>query len=157
MKYIGLVVLILLATTSFGKNPTIEEVRGLFKKAPDNEKACKELIALLAPYHQDNNALYLGFKGVATMILAKHTSNPLSKLSNFKQGKTMLENAISADKANVELRFLRLSVQNNAPGFLNYNDKIKQDKEFLTQAIPTIKDRQLKKSIMEYLQTQSKK
>ncbi|WP_051267985.1 hypothetical protein [Terrimonas ferruginea] len=53
------------------------------------------------------------------------------KLKLFKEGKSKLEEAISKDGNNAEYRFLRLMIQENAPGIVNYSGDIDEDKEFI--------------------------
>ncbi len=65
-----------------------------------------------------NEPLFLGYHGASQMMMAKHVGNPFKKLSYFNKGKDMYTAAINADPRNVELRFLRFSVQAEAPGFL---------------------------------------
>ena len=90
------------------------------------------------------------------MLMAKHVINPFSKLSYFKKGKLMLENAIKADYTNVELRFLRYTIQTNVPGFLNYTSEKNLDRTFIAQSLPKLKDQDLKKIISEFLLKHSK-
>jgi hypothetical protein len=90
------------------------------------------------------------------MLMAKHAFNPFSKLSYFKKGKLMLESAIKADQTNVELRFLRYTIQTNVPGFLNYSSDKNLDRTFITQSLARLKDQELKKIISEFLLKHSK-
>ena len=78
-------------------------------------------------------ALMLGFKAIAELMMCKHVQNPLTKLSYFKKGKNHLEEAISLDDKNPELRFMRFCTQVNTPSMLGYNEAIKIDKQFLIQ------------------------
>ncbi|MDO8991438.1 MAG: hypothetical protein Q7U83_00145, partial [Daejeonella sp.] len=75
---------------SSAKTPEIEDIRVLFYKAESSQKVCVELIKLLEPYNDKNNALFLGYRASTTMLMAKHLINPFSKLSYFKKGKLML-------------------------------------------------------------------
>ncbi|MEJ7779687.1 MAG: hypothetical protein WKF68_08855 [Daejeonella sp.] len=151
-KIILSVFLICYSLICMANEPSISEVRLKLHKATSNEKACRELIAELGPYNERNNALFTGYRGGANMIMAKHVFNPFSKLSYFNKGKSMLEKAIQAEGKNVELRFLRYSIQTNVPVFLGYKSHLKNDYDFLKQAIPAIKDSNLKKIITSYLQ-----
>lgn len=137
------------------KTPGIEDVRVLFHKAESSQKVCVELIELLEPYNEKNNALFLGYRAIATMLMAKHLINPLSKLSYFKKGKLMLEKAIEFDQKNVELRFLRYTIQTNVPSFLNYNEDKERDKLFLLQSLNSLNDQKLKNIISNYLKKAS--
>jgi hypothetical protein len=140
----------------YAKVPAIKDVRIMLHNATSNEEACNKLISLLLPFNETNNPLLLGYKGGATMLMAKHVFNPFSKLSYFKKGKVMLESAIKADRNNVELRFLRYTIQTNVPGFLNYNSDKNLDRNFITQSLPKIKDQELQKIISAYLLKHSK-
>ena len=151
MKLIVSFIIIISGLTATAKVPAVQEVRLKFYNSTSSEKICKELIKLLEPYSEKNNPLLLGYKGGATMLMAKHTINPFSKLSYFKKGRNMLENAIQADQMNIELRFLRYSVQTNIPSFLGYNDHLTKDELFLRQSVTSVKDSELKKIITSYL------
>ena len=69
------------------------------------------------------------YKGISQMMLCRYTSNPFKKLSYFLNGKTLLDAAINQAPAISELRFLRFTVQTNAPGFLLYKDNIEEYKK----------------------------
>lgn len=131
--------------------PTPEDVRPMYHKAASDEKACKELIKILAPFTEHNNALLSGYKGSATMMMAKYVFNPVTKLSYFNKGKNILEKAISKEKNNVELRFLRYGVQLSIPFFLGYKSDLKTDKEFLLTSLQKMDDTELKILIIDFL------
>ena len=57
------------------------------------------------------------FLGAMIMKKAGLGGNPASKLKLFKQGHKLLEGAIAKDPENAEFRFLRLMIQENAPGY----------------------------------------
>jgi hypothetical protein len=143
---------IFLSIACFAKVPSINEVRIIYQKATASEKSCKELIDLLFPYTDKNNPLLFGYKGVATMLMAKHVFFPFSKLYYFNKGKKMLDRAIDADAENVELRFLRFTIQTNVPTFLGYSDNIKKDKVFILNLFSSIKDPLLKNIMLPVLQ-----
>ncbi len=130
---------------------SLPQIRSMYIKANDNEKTCKELIALLKPYDESNNPLFYGYKAGANMIMAKHTINPISKMSWFTKGKKMLETAINADKKDVELRCLRFGIQSNIPSFLSYKQDIYIDKKFILQSYPKVQDQVLRTNIVSFL------
>lgn len=130
---------------------TLPEIRSMYVKANENEKTCKELIALLKPYNEENNPLFFGYKAGATMVMAKHSINPINKLSWFNKGKKMLETAIKTDHKNVELRCLRFGVQSNIPSFLGYKQNLPEDKNFILQSYPYVKDSVLRSNIVTFL------
>lgn len=89
------------------------------------------------------------YYGALLMKKAGLVSNPKEKLSLFKQGHKKLENAISADTKNVEFRFLRLMIQENAPSILGYKNEIKEDRDVLKSSYKTMPN-EAREALMEY-------
>lgn len=140
MKKIILLINMLLFTGSYCQAQTdlMQKVRTLYQKAATEEQACEQLIKLVEANNPKEDPLLLGYKGSATMMMANYVANPFAKLLSFNQGKKMLEQAVKADRNNVELRFLRYAAQKNAPSFLGYDEHIAADKAYLLGAIDSV-------------------
>ncbi|MGN6195634.1 MAG: hypothetical protein ACTHOB_11905 [Ginsengibacter sp.] len=152
MKKLLLTGLLFYCTFSFATVPSLKTVRMLYHKAATEEKSCNMLLQLLSAGNVNGNPLLIGYKGSATMLMAKYTINPISKYSYFKKGKRMIENAIDSDATNVELRFLRFAVQTQIPSFLGYYRSVDSDKKFLLESFPLLKDDDLKNMIRSYFE-----
>ncbi len=151
MKRLIYFLLIFSFSKLFG-NPTFEnKVRILYQISVTNKDSCKKLVTILQNYHEGNNCLLAGYKACATMIMAKHVFNPFSKYSYFVKGKVLLEKCITCNKQNVELRFLRFSIQTKAPTFLAYNKSINLDKLFIMNSLSQLKDIKLKQLIINFM------
>ena len=72
--------------------------------------------------------------GAMLMKKAGLGGNPANKLKLFRQGHKMLETAIGKDPENAEYRFLRLMIQEHAPGMLNYKYNMEKDCEFIRKS-----------------------
>jgi hypothetical protein len=142
--------LFMLPLTGKTQSVSLAEIRSLYKDAATQQEACNQLISRLNNKTDLPEPVYLGYKGGATMIQAKYSFNPIRKLSYFTNGKNMLEKGIGMDPSNAELRFLRFTIQNNAPSFLGYKSDIHSDKNFLLAALPGMKDLVLKQLIENY-------
>ena len=153
MKLFFILIAFCMPLHSLAKDIFLEQVRNLYVLAAEQEKSCEELIKHLEPYNENNHPLYAGYKAAATMLMAKYVFSPFSKLNNFKKGKSLLEKSISKDDQNVELRFIRYSIQLHAPSFLNYKDAIKDDKTFLITNYNGLKDQQLKNNILQFFKS----
>ena len=151
MKRLIICCFIFFSAASFATVPSINHVRSLFKQAAIQKSSCIKLIKLLEPYNEINFPLLVGYKACGTMIMAKYLANPFSKLAYFKKGEKMLETVIAGNDKVVELRFLRYSVQTNAPSFLGYHNHIAEDKMFLEKAVPFLNDLVLRDKIYGYL------
>jgi hypothetical protein len=73
------------------------------------------------------------FEGALLMKKSGLVSDPKDKLSLFKSGRAVLEQAIAEDSTNTEFRFLRLLVQERAPKLVHYNSEIKKDASYLRE------------------------
>jgi hypothetical protein len=71
------------------------------------------------------------YLGAIKMRASTFKKTPKEKLASFKSGQKILESVITANPKNVEYRFLRLIVQENAPKVLKYNAKIKEDAKLI--------------------------
>lgn len=77
--------------------------------------------------NEDQQAYY----GTIMMKSAEYQKAAGDKLKKFKEGKTLLEGVIQSNPNNVEYRFLRLMIQENAPKILKYTANIKEDAAFI--------------------------
>lgn len=119
----------------------IDYIRNNYEKAAKDEQLCKRL--LQSTEVKTNSTLFKGYYGAFQAIYASHLKNSSEKLKHFKTGKSNIEQAISSEPKNVELRFVRLSVQKMAPSFLGYNKKIEEDKKFIKENLASIKSSKL--------------
>lgn len=67
------------------------------------------------------------FEGALLMRKSGSLKIPAQKLSLFKKGHKLLEDAISREPHNTEFRFLRLMIQENAPKVVGYNKNLAED------------------------------
>ena len=136
---------VLLMNVSF-KNSDLNEVRTSYSKAVLDKKLCKKMIEELE-LSKEKSVIALAYLGAYQTIWANHVFNPLSKLATFKKGKNNIELAISKEPENVEIRYIRFSVQKNAPSFLGYNSHLKEDRDFLVKNKKNINSDFLQKNI----------
>jgi hypothetical protein len=126
------------------------EIRHSLPFTFSNDSACSALLKKFKGV-KTTDPLLSGYIGGLYIARSKHA--PLaSKISAFKTGTSMLETAINEKTNNLELLFLRLTIQLNLPGFLNYNDNIESDKKFVfnnyKSAPPFLKNR-----IVDFIKT----
>ena len=92
------------------------------------------------------------FEGALLMKKAGLVNKTSDKLSLFKSGHKLLDKAIENDEGNAELRFLRLMVQEHAPGILNYNDDIEEDSLLIKKRFNQL-NAEVKKVVLQYSKT----
>ena len=107
----------------------LEFVRSNYNKAVVDKDLCALMIKDLQK--SDNESIALAYLGGLETVWAKHVLNPISKLKTFNKGKRKIEQAVQKEPENIEIRFIRLSVQKHAPSFLGYNKNIEEDLFFI--------------------------
>ena len=127
----------------------LKEIRTLFNTAHLEKEDCLKLIQLT---ENVNEAVIQGYHAAAIMVSSKYLINPF-KISNvFNQGKALLEDVISENFAEVEIRFLRYTIQLNTPKFIGYYKSIEGDRDVLVKYILKNKDSELTNHMMVFLE-----
>lgn len=127
----------------------LDDVRNDFNKGVKDEELCEKHFKAL-----EKNAktpVEKGYEAAFHMFMAKHTGNPIKKMSYFNGGKKKLENQIKSNPNNIELRFIRLCIQYHIPSYLGYRDDIERDKDFLVENLHKLNDKSTKELLFKYL------
>ncbi len=128
----------------------LEYVRQHYAKASTDKNTCEALLTALG--QTEASSVHLAYLGAFQTIWAKHVLNPFRKLSTFRLGKKSIEKAVQQSPESVEIRFVRLSIQQNCPAFLGYRQHIEEDKTFIQKQLNTIRSVSLKKMVLELIQ-----
>jgi hypothetical protein len=111
--------------------PEISDIRKLYSSMVISESNAKEFASKLADIAKDNNKTLVAYKGASIVILSKYKKEVSDKSKNFKEGAKMVEFAVASEPKNIEIRLIRLSIQEKSPKILKYNGNIKEDKNYL--------------------------
>ena len=150
MKKVFLTLVFFFATMIYGQD--LSDFRLLLQKGENSEKATKTIIiSSQDAFNKTKKPIYEAFFAVGNFFMAKHAVNPLSKYSYFNKGKKALDNAVSKDPNNLEIRFMRYISQEQTPAFLGYNKDLKNDKTFILAEYKKSKDEDLNKRIKMHL------
>jgi hypothetical protein len=133
----------------------LRRVRELYQSAPIFKQDAVRLDQMMLGVDPDHaSPLYECYKGATKMIDAKYTINPITKYLDFKSGKNLINKGIMRDSLNLEMRFIRFSIQSNLPSYLGYHGDLPVDEHFLLTHTANNKDPQLKAMIVKYFTTQ---
>lgn len=131
--------------------PEISDVRAEYRAAADNQEKAEKLYNELTTITETDDALLVAYKGATATLMAKDAKVVKIKTTYFKEGKKLIEQAIAAVPENVELRYIRLSVQENAPKIVRYKKEIPEDKQFILENYTSIKDAETKQYIKGFV------
>lgn len=128
----------------------LASIRVAYKSAVISQKSAQQFSQKLQGINHDDSYVLQAYKGASLTLLAKHEKEPKIKIAKFKEGIALVENAIAEDPKNLEIRLIRLTIQQNSPRILKYNTDITADKKLLTTTFKNVKSPELKVFIQEY-------
>ena len=156
MKKLVLLVLLQFCFLLSTAENDVGTLRKYFYASANNKFIAEEFLNQTKNITDKGEPLLVGFKAMSLLMICNHVSNPFAKLSYFKDGKKLLEQAIKRDPTNAELIFFRFSTQTNVPAVLSYSSDIDNDKIILMNYLRTSSklakpDLVLCKKIKDYL------
>jgi hypothetical protein len=115
----------------FSSNPSITEIRKLYTSVANSETNAKEFVEKLAAVSREDNKTLVAYKGASLALVSKLEKKISDKSKKFKEGASLIDYAVVNEPNNIEIRLVRLSVQENVPKIVNYRGNKKDDATFL--------------------------
>lgn len=108
--------------------PAPKVVRKQLLLALENHKLTDSLdkVFTASPNKSPLNMCYMG---VIQALKAKHAWNPYYKVKYLNDAEKILQLAVNHEPDNMEIRFMRFSIEHNVPGFLGYTKHLTVDRE----------------------------
>ncbi|MCB2221798.1 MAG: hypothetical protein KQI35_15495 [Bacteroidetes bacterium] len=154
MKFFITFIMVFIFGISMAQNIGRMDVREMYFEGWTDQCGAEELTKTLDEPFVVNDAVLMAYKGAALTTMANCKKMPTGKLSVFNKGKDWIEKAVVLDPENIEVRFIRFTVQTNVPEFLKYDDR-ESDKKFILENLTlqklSAKDPDLEKRIVAYL------
>ena len=130
----------------------INSLRQTYLDSFKKEQVCDSVKTILENKNELSN-IENAYLGVFHMMKCRFTLNPISKISLFYIGRDLLEASIENDPKNLEIRFLRYSIQKNIPKILSYSKNINEDEKFIYDRMSLNKDKELNNYITSTIKT----
>ena len=135
---------------SFSQTITVDALRREYPSINKDSASCAKLYKKILKVTIPDNTTD-AYKGAITIVMAGFVKGKELKLSLFLNGKKMLEKSIASDTSDIELRFLRFTVQTNCPKILGYNKKINSDKNFILKHYSSVTNPAIKNLFHSFL------
>ncbi|KAA3648501.1 MAG: hypothetical protein DWP98_08660 [Bacteroidetes bacterium] len=133
----------------------------LDKLRPEYMKALHDIDLAPAVYLkfeaiENPSAKILAYKGALEAIMTRTTWNVFKKIGYLNKSQLSFNKAVELEPNNVEVRFMRLSVEHEIPSYLGYSTHMEEDKAFVVKHIakfnPMNLDQQIMKEILVFVQ-----
>ncbi|MBL4676256.1 MAG: hypothetical protein JKY70_08645 [Mucilaginibacter sp.] len=132
----------------------LHKIRKLLVTALDSKKTTDSLYSHLSDV-KERSALLNAYMGTLEALKAKHAWNPYFKVKYLNDSEKTFKNAVTHDPHNIEIRFMRFSIEHNVPKFLGYNINLIADREEMIKQIDrkfySSADKALVKTIINFL------
>ncbi len=139
------------ANMALSQSVTLEDARKIYSESMDNKATCEAAYQKFSTVKNTGNPLLTGYKGAIAVAMSKHGKGAKEKLGYFNEGKKLIESSVLEDSKNVELRFVRFTIQTNVPPALKYNKEIAADKKFIIENLTGVKNSGVRSRIKDYL------
>lgn len=112
----------------------LDKLRAQFYQAVEN-KAVAEKFFQRMKLEQGKSPVHLAYFGSAQTLMGKHAWNPYQKLAHLKSGMQVLSTASSKAPDDLEIRFLRFSIEHYLPTFLGMSKHLDEDRRKIVNLI----------------------
>ena len=108
----------------------LSSVRAQFQASEQSQEHTLKLVNTLKDY-KGSNAVLLAYQGASIAMQAKFETERKTKKTLFIEGVKNLEKAVQTAPKDVEIRLIRLIIQENTPKILKYKSNIEEDKKMI--------------------------
>lgn len=126
MSILNLILLVFTLSAS-PLNTDLPQIRKDYYAAVNSEKAADKFHQRLKNMGSDKPVIQ-AYYGSSQAIRARHAINPYNKMKFLSDGLKTLQLAVNNDPENLEIRFLRFSLQHYVPSFLGMSKELTMDK-----------------------------
>ncbi|RKN82408.1 hypothetical protein [Ulvibacterium marinum] len=134
----------------WGASTDISELRKTYPKANASEQVTDKLFTELSPISKTDDAVLVAYKGAISTLKAKYAQGLRNKKDFFKSGAELIEYAVATKPKNIEIRCIRLSVQENSPKVVGYKENIEEDKGFLLHNFANVSSEEIREFVKNY-------
>jgi hypothetical protein len=128
------------------------KIRQLYKEAGESIEKARELRKLVEELPIEIEPLRLAYQAAGEALKARETWFPWEKLAHFQKSMEMFAKAIAQNKNQIEVRFLRYTIQKNTPFILGLSVDLQDDKQVILKHLQdSLTDAYMKTAIVKHL------
>ena len=143
-------VLMFFFVSSVAVGPDLSQIREVYPKASDSKEITDQLFEVLTSIGKEDHKVLVAYKGAVSTLKAKYAKEAKVKRGYFKTGADLIEYALQAQPNNIEIRCIRLGVQENSPKVVKYKDNIEEDKQFIIDNFKAISSQEVREFVKNF-------
>ncbi|WP_407428981.1 hypothetical protein [Arcticibacter sp.] len=130
----------------------LDKVRAQFYQAVENKAVAEKFLERMKR-DQGISAVHLAYYGCAQTLMGKHAWNPYQKLAHLKSGMQVLSTASKKAPDDLEIRFLRFSIEHYLPSFLGMSKHLDEDRKKIVSLVQKRQYGSLGKDVLKNMVT----
>lgn len=95
--------------------------------------------------------IIVAYDAATKAVMTRTTWNWFKKLDYLDESRDLFEEAVKEDPKNVEIRFLRFTVEERIPGYLGYSDHMEIDKVVILKYLENYDSKKIAPEISNFL------
>lgn len=143
---------ILLDVSLSNANPTTEELRKAFHESVLSSDKLPEFIRSIAEL-TNPTPIEKAYMGASEALKARDTWNPIDKLAYINKYRKYVNEAVIDDGDNIEIRFIRFSIEYNIPELIRSKKSIMNDKLVIMDKLSELNTFEVDKTFVNYILT----
>lgn len=112
-------------------NVDLVEIRKMYPIAVHSEDVLKTFVTKLEAVENKDAKTLVAYKGASMVLQARFVKKIVEKKSLIKEGIKLIEFAAVSEPNTIEIRVIRLSIQENIPKAVNYSHNKEEDKKMI--------------------------
>jgi len=127
--------LLFLSFHSKAESATSDEFRNIkvaVQRAIESSSVTDSLYRMLKSRGSEN-PLIIGYIGTLEALKAKHSWNPYNKIRYVALSQKTMKIAVNRDPNNLEILFMRFSIQHYTPSFLGFSKDLEEDRKAIVR------------------------
>ena len=132
MKFFPVLIALFISGEMVSQEKLLGQLRKDLGTVLESEALIIQYLNLLEKYDSPVSKAYFG---LLKSTQAAFVLWPATKLSYFNEGRSAIESAVAKDPGSIEIRFVRVLVQCNAPAFLGYSSQINEDVDHIINGL----------------------
>lgn len=149
------ITIFIFCTLFLAPTPDISTVRMKYSQAMNSAEIAAELYKDLAPVSKKDHRTLVAYKGASMALMAKFIGSKKDKREYFQEGISWIEFAVAADPSNIEIRCIRLSIQENSPKILHYRAAMESDKKMILDNFGNCSNKEIRAFVKGYVMQSS--
>ncbi|MEO8533863.1 MAG: hypothetical protein ABI441_08935 [Flavobacterium sp.] len=125
--------LTLILWVNFAATPDLASIRKMYTEVPKSEANAKDFVEKLSGISNNDDKILVAYKAASILLDSKFEKKLGVKIDRFKEGAKLLESTVASEPNNIEIRMIRLSIQEDVPGITGYKKNIKEDRKYITE------------------------